>query len=114
MPYVSVTGLKLKGQLHAPRFWWHAIRSMAQAQKADGNLRASARAINGINFTVTQWEDRAAMRRFMISGAHAQAMRAFPAIATGKTFGFESDMVPAWDEIYALWIERGNDYAAAR
>ena len=113
MAYVSVTGLKLKGPLHAPRFWWHAIRSMTQAQRAPGNMRAGARQINGVNFTISQWQDRAAMRRFMTSGAHAEAMRAFPAIATGKTFGFESDSVPEWEEIYALWLEHGIDYAVA-
>lgn len=113
MPYVSVTGLTLRGPLHAPRFWWHAIRAMTQAQQAPGNLHASTRQISGINFTLSQWADRAAMRRFMVSGAHARAMRVFPAIATGKTFGFESDILPEWSEIYALWLERGVDYAVA-
>ncbi|OYY67765.1 hypothetical protein [Sphingomonas sp. 28-63-12] len=110
--YVSITGLRLNGPLHAARFWWHALRSMAQAQSAAGNLRAEARAINGVQHTLTVWTDRAAMRRFMVSGAHAKAMRAFPAIATGSTFGYESDGVPDWSAVHALWQERGVAYGA--
>lgn len=108
--YVSITGLRLKSPFHAVWFWWHAIRSMLQAQGAPGNLRAEARAINGVQHTLTVWTDRAAMRRFIVTGAHAQAMRAFPQIATGSTFGFETDRVPDWGDVHQLWQERGVDY----
>lgn len=109
--YVSITGLRLKSPFHAAWFWWHAIRSMVQAQRAPGNLRADARAINGVQHTLTVWTDRAAMRRFIVTGAHAKAMRAFPQIATGSTFGFETDCVPDWADVHRLWQERGIAYA---
>ncbi len=108
--YVSITGLRLKGPLSAALFWWHAIRSMMQAQAAPGNLRAQARAINGVQHTLTVWTNRAAMRRFMLSGAHAKAMRAFPTIATGSTFGYETTDIPDWSQVHALWQARGIAY----
>lgn len=112
--YVSITGLRLKSPFHAAWFWWHAIRSMMQAQGAPGNLRSEARSIGGVQHTLTVWEDRAAMRRFMVTGAHAKAMRAFPQIATGSTFGFETDQVPDWGDVHQLWQERGIVYAVPK
>lgn len=100
--YVSITGLRLKSPFHAPLFWWHAVRSMMQAQRAPGNLRAEARMINGVQHTLTVWTDKAAMRRYMLSGAHARAMRVFPIVATGSTFGFEAEAAPDWSDVHAL------------
>ncbi|OYY91796.1 MAG: hypothetical protein B7Y45_02195 [Sphingomonas sp. 28-66-16] len=111
MVYVSITGLTLKGPFAAPRFWWHALRSMAQAQAAPGNILATARSVDGVQHTLSIWQNRAAMRRFMISGAHARAMRAFPAIASGSTYGFDAEAAPGWDEALAAWRAHGKPYA---
>ena len=105
--YISITGLQLKRFWHAPVFWVHAMRSMAQARAAVGNIRAEARTINGVHHTLSVWTDRAAMRAFMVSGHHAAAMRQFPKIATGKTLGFTSAEIPDWPEVHRLWRERG-------
>ncbi len=107
--YISITGLRLNGLLSAPRFWWHALGSMAQAKSAHGNLSADARSIDGIRHTLTVWTDEAAMRAYLVSGAHMDAMRAFRSIATGKTIGFTSATVPTWAEARAIWEERGRE-----
>lgn len=111
--YVSITGLTLKGPLHLFRFWWHAVRSMRQAKAAPGNVSAEAQTINGVHHTLTVWESEHAMRRFLYQGAHGKAIRAFGSIATGKTFGFETDQVPQWSDVHGLWLERGRTYSAA-
>lgn len=110
--YVSITGLRIKGPLHVAAFWWHAVRSMVQAQRSPGILKAEARSISGVQHTLTVWQDKASMRRFLISGAHARAMRAFPSIASGGTFGFESTSVPAWAEIHEIWCANAVTYVA--
>ena len=112
MVYVSITGLKLKSLNYAPAFWWHAIRSMRQAQSAPGLIRAEARLINGIHHTLTVWETEAAMRAYLITGAHLAAMKAFHGIATGRTVGFLSDSAPRWDEVHEIWERRGKDVKA--
>ena len=112
MVYVSITGLKLKSLIHAPAFWLHAIRSMRQAQSAPGLISADARLINGIHHTLTVWETEAAMRAYLISGAHLAAMKAFHGIATGRTIGFLSDSAPRWDEVHEIWAHRGKDVQA--
>lgn len=108
--YVSITGLRVKSPWYGPRFWWHAIRSMAQAQAAPGNISAEARSIGGVQHTLSVWESKAAMRQFLVTGAHLAAMKSFRSIATGGTFGYEAEAVPGWDEVHALWLERAAEY----
>jgi hypothetical protein len=49
------------------------------------------------------------MRRYLVSGAHIKAMQAFRGMATGKTFGFEAEAPPDWDEVHDLWITKGKE-----
>lgn len=109
MVYVSITGLKLKSLIHAPAFWWHAIRSMRQAKSAPGLISAEARLINGIHHTLTVWETEAAMRAYMITGAHLAAMKAFHGIATGRTIGILAETAPDWGDVHEIWVLRGTD-----
>ncbi len=106
--YVSITGLQLRGPWHAPRFWWHAVRSMMQARSAPGNVIAEARIIAGVHHTLSAWTDEAAMRAYLSSGAHRKAMRVFRAIATGRTLGFTAERVPDWSSARALWEADGR------
>ncbi len=107
--YVSITGLQVRRFWHVPTFWRHAIASMAQAQRAEGCLGASARTINGVHHTRSIWRDRKDMLAFLGKEAHLEAMKLFPRIATGKTLGFEATEVPDWDEVHRLWRTQGRD-----
>lgn len=108
--YISITGLEIKRLWHTPRFWFHALRSMAQARRAQGNLSADVRQIHGVQHTVTTWKSRADMQAFVYSGAHGQAVKAFPKFATGKTLGYPGKAPPPWDDVPAIWRERGKTY----
>jgi hypothetical protein len=90
------------------RFWWHAIRSMRQAQRAPGIVSVDARIIRSVHHTVTVWVDQTAMRRYLVSGAHLQAMKSFHSIATGGTLGFEAEQAPAWNEAHDLWLKQAK------
>lgn len=107
--YISITGLELKAQRHALRFWWHAIRSMMQARAAEGNLYAETKTIHGVHHTLSIWRDRKAMLAYLRSGAHRKALRVFPSIATGKVIGFETDNPPDWSEVHEIWKEQGRE-----
>jgi hypothetical protein len=108
--YISLTGLKPKNFLSYLKFWTLAIPSFAQAQSAKGNISVSAKRIKGYQCTITTWESREVMLDFMRSGAHMKAMKQFHNIATGRTFGFESDHVPNHIEAFELLMEKGKDY----
>ncbi|MEL6644038.1 MAG: hypothetical protein AAFQ79_08895 [Pseudomonadota bacterium] len=109
MPYVSITGLRLKRFWHSPRFWRHATRSMVQAKGAPGCRRADARTINGVHHTRSLWDSRKDMIAYLRSGAHREAIAIFPAIATGKVLGFEAEELPDWDEIHRRWEAEGRE-----
>lgn len=66
--------------------------------------------MHGYQCTVSAWESREVMLEFMRSGAHLKAMKAFNSIATGRTYGYESESIPSWDEAYNLLQEKGKDY----
>ena len=108
MPYVSITGLRIKHPLMAPLFAWHAFRSMQQALRTPTCQLATARRIEGVSHTLTIWDNRQAMLAFLTSGAHREAMRAFTRIGTGYGFGYEADGVPSWDEVHRRWLEKGS------
>lgn len=82
---------------------------MSQARSAPGNISTDARRIDGVQHTVTVWNDEVAMRAYLTSGAHQQAMRAFRQIATGKTIGYNGAQIPTWPQARAIWEERGRD-----
>jgi hypothetical protein len=107
--YVSITGLHVRRVWHVPSFWFHAVKSMAQARKATGNISASARTINGVHHTLSVWTDKSAMRVYLTGGPHLAAMRLFPRIATGKVVGYLATQAPDWSEVHAIWLERGRE-----
>ena len=109
MAYVSITGLRVKSIFHAPLFWWHAVKSMAQAKSAQGNISVDASVINGVHHTLTVWQNRDAMRTYLTKGAHLAAMKNFRAIGSGKVLGFEADEAPPWSEVHELWKKQGRE-----
>lgn len=40
----------------------------------------------------------------------ARKANAFHRIATGRTFGYESDIIPTWNEAFELLQEKGKNY----
>ena len=74
MALIAVTRLRLRHWRFVFPFTWHTLRSFRQCRAAEGNLAAMARRANGAYWTLTVWRDKAAMRAFMSSGAHREAM----------------------------------------
>lgn len=111
--YVSITGLTLRSPWHGPRFWWHATRAMAEAQRHPGCRSASARTIRGVHHTLTVWESREAMRSYLTAPRHLAAMRIFDRTATGKTCGYETETPPDWSEARDIWEREGREVGRA-
>jgi hypothetical protein len=75
MPLVSITRLRLRSWRYFPGQLWYALLSSRQAKASPGNLAVKVlREANNTFWTCTVWTDEAAMRAFMMSGAHRQAM----------------------------------------
>ncbi len=108
--YISITGLKPKSFLSSLQFWRFAIPSFTQAKKAKGIIFCEVKRIKGFQCTLTAWENRTAMLEFMRSGIHLEAMKSFHKIATGKTYGYESNVIPDWTEAFRLLELHGKEY----
>jgi hypothetical protein len=108
--YISVTGLEVKSLLYLPWFFKHAVASTIQAQAAEGNVSTQVTLRNGVRHTLTVWENKTSMLRYLRAGAHAEAMKATNKISkpgSTKVYGYESDASPTWDEALALWEVHG-------
>lgn len=106
--YVSITGLVLHSPLHWPRFALHAGSSMVQARRAPGNRMAEARMIDGVHHTLSVWDSRDAMLAYLRSGAHLAAIRAFDGIGHGKTYGYQTETPPEWEDIPRLYRQHAR------
>jgi len=107
--YVSITGFRLKGRQHLVPFWWHTIRSIAQARRALGNLKAEMCIVNGVYHTLSIWVDEQAMRTFLITGAHRNAMKAYRSVGSGRTLGFATGHLPDWDVSLQRWHSEARE-----
>ena len=76
MPFVSITRLRVRSWRYLPGFVWYAYRSAREAVRAEGNLAAKVlRDRRNTFWTGTAWTSEAAMKQFMLAGAHRRAMR---------------------------------------
>lgn len=79
MAFVSITRLRVRSWFYLPMFAVYALRSAREASKADGNLAARLlRDRRNVFWTATAWTTEAAMKCFMLSGAHRRAMNKLP------------------------------------
>jgi len=105
--YVSITGLRVNKFYHYLKFFWLAVRVMSQARQSSGLIRVEARTINGVHHTMSIWENKSFMSKFLMTGAHLEAMQAFKHIATGKTIGFTTATPPDWSQVHNIWNRDG-------
>eukprot|EP00980_Cylindrotheca_fusiformis_P011342 scaffold2619_cov129-Cylindrotheca_fusiformis.AAC.20 len=109
--FISITGLTLKSNLYYPKFMAYAIPCVIEAKKSDGNVSTKTKTRNGVHHTLTVWENKMAMRKFMVAGAHRKAMAITAAVADldkTKVYGYESDTIPDWDEAIQIWETHGK------
>lgn len=107
--YVSVTGLKTKGFIAWIRFWILAIPAFRAAQQSEGCLFCATKTNNGYHHTLTVWDDKKSMMKYVSSPTHLKAMKVFAKIAYGKTYGYEAKDIPSWDEALTGFDNHASD-----
>jgi hypothetical protein len=112
MTLVSVTRLRIRSPLYLPLFLWHVYRSTRQLTRTKGFL--SGRLLNeaeGAFWTVTVWEEAAAMQYYRNADAHRRAMpRIFDWCDEGSVVHWrqeESDL-PDWQTLYHRMVSEGR------
>lgn len=112
MAFVSITRLRVRSWRFMPGFIIAALRTNAQARRAQGNLSVGVRSdARNAFWTSTVWVDEAAMRRFMTAGAHRKVM---PKLiewcdeASVVHWLQETDQAPNWTEAHRRMQEQGR------
>jgi hypothetical protein len=115
MALVAVTRLRLRSLRFTPALIWLALRSQRQARGSGGCLAADVRTIRGrVFWTKTAWRDEPAMRAFMLSGAHAIALRKLPHWCDEASLVHweqASPELPDWSEAEARLRASGRTHA---
>ena len=107
--YVSVTGLLTKGWLCVPKFLYRSSNAYNDALKAEGNVYSSIFAMNGVQHTLTVWENKEAMQKFMRGDAHSKAMRSLKEVSRYvKVHGYWTNQIPSADEAIMEWKSNGR------
>ena len=75
MPFISITRLRVRSVRFLLPFVRYTLGSQRQAKKASGNLGVQLRKTKGLTFwTMTLWENEAAMKAFRTASPHREAM----------------------------------------
>lgn len=109
---VSVTRLRIRSWRFMPAFAVMALRTGNQVREAEGNLathilRDGARIV----WTMSMWKSEAAMRAYILAGAHRQAMRKLlewcdeASVVHWEQEGAE---LPTWSEAHARMQNEGR------
>jgi heme-degrading monooxygenase HmoA len=112
MALISVTRLRVRSFLYLPQFFWNAFQCKRQAERSPGFLggRLLVNARN-VFWTMTAWEDQAAMNAYRTGGAHRGAM---PRLlnwcdeAAVVHWTEESSEIPFWQEARQRMAEEGR------
>jgi heme-degrading monooxygenase HmoA len=112
MPFVSVTRLRVRSYFFLPQFIAGALGSARQAQRSNGFLGGTLlREARNVFWTLTLWQDDAAMNAYRIGGAHRSAM---PKLlhwcdeASVTHWTQETPELPSWDEAYQRLLKQGK------
>jgi hypothetical protein len=112
MPLISVTRLRVRSFFYLPQFLWDTFRSVRQVERSNGFLGGRL-LVNAkyVFWTMTAWQDEAAMHAYRTRGAHRQAM---PKLlnwcdeAAIVHWTQESSEIPLWPEAHQHMLEKGK------
>jgi len=102
MSFVSLTRLRIRSIRFLPFFGVYAVRSQRQVKKAQGFRSGKLLLDRRWTFwTMSAWDEKESMRRYMTSGAHKAAM---PHLmhwcdeASVAHWEQQDDALPSWEE----------------
>jgi hypothetical protein len=112
MTLVSITRLRVRSWRHLPAFLIQAVRSSWQAKSAEGNLSVSIlKEAQNTFWTRTVWTNEEAMKSYIVTGVHKQAMRSLLEWCDEAAVVHWQQAVPeppSWEEAYRRLKEEGR------
>jgi hypothetical protein len=112
MPVIVVTRLRLRDEALLDEFFTHAVASIEQAMKFDGNLGADALAeANNTWWSVSAWRARDPMRAFVNTEPHLSTMALLDHLCDEATFADweqDSPALPDWQTSWRHLVADGK------
>jgi len=112
MPVISVTRLRVRSWRFMPGFILSALQIGKQTAHAEGCLAAKVfRDRRNAFWTLTCWESEAAMKAFMLAGAHGAAMRKLMHWCDEASVAHwtqEAEEMPTWGEAHRRMLRHGR------
>lgn len=112
MALIAITRLRVRFWRYLPAFFVQTLCSARQAKSAKGNLAVSVLSEGRKTFwTRTAWVDERAMRSYMLSAPHSQAMRKLPQWcdeAAVVHWTQESSQLPSWEDAHRRLQQDGR------
>ena len=106
---ITVTSIRLKRLWHFFKLTYLAMHVVRQMKGQAGFIKMKNTGFGYWHYTLSVWESEAHAKSFARAGAHLQAMKAGPTIATEvRIYTFQSDHIPGWKEAKQLVLERGK------
>jgi len=112
MLLISLTRLRVRSFRYLLQFVWQALKTARQAERASGFLGGRLlREARNTFWTITAWEDEAAMRAYRNAGAHRAVM---PRLlnwcdeAAVAHWSQETSALPEWREAHQRLVKEGK------
>jgi hypothetical protein len=112
MPFISLTRLRVRSWWYLPQFVWQALKTGRQAERSNGFVGGKLlREAKNTFWTVTAWEDEAAMRAYRNAGAHRVVM---PRLlewcdeASVAHWNQDAQDIPNWQELHRRMVDTGR------
>jgi hypothetical protein len=107
--YISVTGLVCKSLFTTPKFFWYSTPAFRAAARADGIVHTSGLSYKDAHMTLSVWESKNSMSKFMRGKEHIAAMKVLKDVSSyGKIHGYFGDSIPSSEEAIAAWKKDGR------
>ena len=112
MALISITRLRVRSARYLPAFLWYTALSTWQAKRAPGCFAVRLlRDTNNTFWTSSAWQDEAAVRAFILYGAHRRAMpRLLAWCDEASVVHWHQDAaeLPNWSEAHRRMVEEGR------
>jgi antibiotic biosynthesis monooxygenase len=112
MAFISVTRLRVRSALYLPEFLSDTFQSVRQVERSSGFLGGRLLVnLPNVFWTMTVWQDDAAMNVYRTGGAHRKAM---PKLlnwcdeAAVVHWAQDSPEIPLWPEAHQHMAEKGR------
>jgi|GEM_PF-333026 len=112
MVFISATRLHLRTRLYLPLFLWRVFLTQRQTSKIPGFLGGKLLTdANAVYWTLTVWEEAAAMKHLRDAGAHKRAMSYLQKWVDESAVVHwyqDSSEIPSFAEVHQRMLEDGR------